>query len=385
MLHGHHVVDHESQVVDQVLELAHVARPGVGLERSDDLWRELLGRRSLGVGELAHEIARQQLYELIRQNYNHPSILMWSIYNEIQNPEGAEPIDFIRELEAIVKAEDPGRLSVAASMLNPQDHPDMHQVTDLIAFNRYFGWYYKMPKDMGVFLDQLHQDFPELRIGISEYGAGGSIYQHSDKLTPPNPMGSPHPEEWQSYYHEENLKIFDDRPYVWGTFIWNMFDFGSHFRKEGDHYGINDKGLVTYDRSVKKDAFYFYKANWSDEPVLHITSSRYMFRDKRKTQVKVYTNLNDVILTVNGQDFPAKSPQKGIIIWDNIILDNGNNGIVVRAEKDGKIIVDDCLWVYETAFSGMNLGIKIFGFLMILSHCRKIFDLKRSNFTNFYP
>ncbi len=307
--------------------------------------------------------AKQQLYELIRQNYNHPSIVMWSIFNEIQNPEGAEPLDFIEELNAIVKAEDPGRLSVGASMLSPQEHPSIHGVTDLIAWNRYFGWYYKEPKDMGVFLDKLHEDFPDYKIGISEYGAGGSIYQHTDELVPPNPMGSPHPEEWQSYYHEENLKIFDERPFVWGTYLWNMFDFGSQFRKEGDHYGINDKGMVTYDRKTKKDAFFFYKANWSDAPVLHITSSRYIFREKPETQVKVYTNLSDVSLKVNGKEFQNKSPEKGIIIWDGIMLQKGNNSIIVTASKDGKTYTDDCTWVIEDPYEGANLVIKIFDFM----------------------
>ena len=283
--------------------------------------------------EAFHSIAKQQLYELIRQNYNHPSILMWSIFNEIQNPEGAEPTDFIVELNSIVKEEDPSRLSVGASMLSPKDNANIHEVTDLIAWNRYFGWYYKMPEDMGIFLDETHTAFPDYKIGISEYGAGGSIYQHTEELEPPNPMGSPHPEEWQSYYHEENLKIFDERSYVWGTFLWNMFDFGSHFRKEGDHYGINDKGMVTYDRKTKKDAFYFYKANWSEEPVLHITSSRYIFRKQADTRVKVYTNLNDVELTINGQKYPIKSPEKGIIEWLDIKLAEGNNGVIVEAKK----------------------------------------------------
>ena len=312
-----------------------------------------------------HAISRQQLYELIRQNYNHPSILMWSIYNEIQNPEGAEPIDFIRELNEIVKSEDPSRLSVAASMLNPQENPDMHLVTDLIAWNRYFGWYYKMPKDMGTFLDEVHADFPDAKIAISEYGAGGSIYQHSDELVPPNPMGSPHPEEWQSYYHEENLKIFDERPFVWGTFIWNMFDFGSHFRKEGDHYGINDKGMVTYDRKTKKDVFYFYKANWSEEPVLHITSSRYTFRNERKIEVKVYSNLDNVQLSINGKDFGSKSPDKGILIWEGIELEDGNNGVIVQAMHNGQTITDECIWVIENPYSGINLFIRIFDFMQI--------------------
>ncbi len=315
--------------------------------------------------EAFHSIAKQQLYELIRQNFNHPSILMWSIFNEIQNPEGEEPTDFIKELNSIVKEEDPSRLTVGASMLNPQENPNIHEITDAITWNRYYGWYYKEPKDMGPFLDNLHKDFPEYKIGISEYGAGGSIHQHVDKLKPPNPMGSPHPEEWQNYYHEENLKIFDERPFVWGTFVWNMFDFGSHFRKEGDHYGINDKGLVTFDRKTKKDAFYFYKANWSDEPVLHITSSRYIFRKKAETQVKVYTNLNNVTLTVNGIEYPAKSPEKGIIIWEGISLEEGNNGIIIRATKNGQTITDSCVWVIENPYAGMNLFIKIFDFFSI--------------------
>jgi len=315
--------------------------------------------------EAFHTNARQQLVELIRQNYNHPSILMWSIFNEIQNPEGAKPVDFVRELNTLVKTEDPGRLSVGASMLPPLDHPDLHGITDAIAWNRYFGWYYKEPKDMGVFLDDLHHDFPDYSIGISEYGAGGSIVQHTDELKPPNPFGSPHPEEWQSFYHEENLKIFDERPFVWGTYVWNMFDFGSHFRKEGDHFGINDKGLVTYDRKTKKDAFFFYKANWSDEPVLHITSSRYIFREKAETQVKVYTNLDDVSLTINGTEHQQKSPEKGIITWDEITLQEGNNGIIVSGTRDGKTYYDDCIWVLENPYGGMNLIIKVMDFMPI--------------------
>jgi len=183
---------------------------------------------------------------------------------------------------------------------------------------------------MGVFLDQAHSDFPDIKIAISEYGAGGSIYQHSDELKPPNPMDSPHPEEWQSYYHEENLKIFDERPYVWGTLIWNMFDFGSHFRKEGDHYGINDKGMVTFDRKIKKDAFYFYKANWSDEPVLHITSSRYVFREEAKTQVKVCTNLNDVTLAINGKKCPSKSHEKALLFGRILIWRKGITESLLR-------------------------------------------------------
>jgi len=360
------------------LRLAHYQHAEIIYDRADSagliVWAELpwvgipagfLGESNGYVNsEAFHQNARQQLLELIRQNYNHPSIVMWSIFNEIQNPEEEQPTELIKELNELAKSEDPSRLTVGASMLDPTpEHENIHNVTDAIAWNRYFGWYYKLPEDMAAFLDETHANYPDYKIGISEYGAGGSIHQHTQKLAPPNPMGSPHPEEWQSYYHEEHLKIFKDRPFVWGTFVWNMFDFGSYFRREGDHFGINDKGLVTYDRKTRKDAFYFYKANWSEKPVLHITSKRFIFREKKETSVKVYSNLPQVSLEVNGMDFGVKKPANGIVVWEGINLNKGNNGIVISAQKDGRTYTDDCVWVYESPYTGMRLIIKLFDFM----------------------
>jgi beta-galactosidase len=178
-------------------------------------------------------------------------------------------------------------------------------------------------------------------------------------------MGSPHPEEYQGYYHEEHLKIFNERPYVWGTFVWNMFDFGAYFRREGDTPGLNDKGLVTYDRKTKKDAFYFYKSHWSEEPVLHITSSRYVLRKEKKTTVKVYTNLPSVSLTINGVAFPSKAPENNVIVWENIELTPGNNAIVVKGNSSGKEITDSCVWSVEESWKGMNMFIRVFDIIMI--------------------
>jgi beta-galactosidase len=310
--------------------------------------------------EAFHNNAKQQLRELIRQNFNHPSICFWSIFNEIQNPKDESPVPFIKELNALAKTEDPSRLTVGASMLDPKE--PIHDITDAIAWNRYFGWYYKNPEDIGSFLDKTHETYPNLCIGISEYGAGASIYQHSEKLKRPNPFGSPHPEEWQSYYHEQHLKVFNARPYVWGTFLWNMFDFGSQFRREGDHYGINDKGVVTFDRKHKKDAFFLYKANWSDEPVLHITSKRFIFRKNEQTKIKVYTNLPSVTLAVNGETIGTQTTEDGIVVWDNITLKKGNNGIVVTGEQNGKTLTDSCVWVLDSGFGMMQI-IKIYDFL----------------------
>ena len=299
--------------------------------------------------EAFHNNAKQQLHELIWQNFNHPSICFWSIFNEIQNPKEQSPVEFIKELNQLAKTEDPSRITVGASMLNPKEN--IHDITDAIAWNRYFGWYYGDPEGMGDFLDEIHKTQPGLCIGISEYGAGASIYQHSQKLEKPNPFGSPHPEEWQNYYHEQHLKIYNARQFVWGTFLWNMFDFGSQFRREGDHYGINDKGLVTFDRKIKKDAFYFFKANWSDEPVLYITSKRHIFRDDEKTNVKVYSNLPSVTLALNGETIGTQSPVDGMVVWENISLNKGNNGIKVTGEFKGKAMSDVCVWVLDTGFS----------------------------------
>lgn len=311
-----------------------------------------------------HNNAKQQLIELIRQNFNHPSICFWSIFNEIQNPEEPSPIDFIHELNDLAHKEDPSRLTVGASMLDPKEN--IHDITDAIAWNRYFGWYYSEPKDMGKFLDKIHENNPDWCIGISEWGAGASIYQHSEKLEKPNPFGSPHPEEWQQYYAEEHLKIYNERPFVWGTFYWNMFDFGSQFRREGDHFGINDKGLITFDRKVKKDAFYLFKANWNNEPVLYIASKRFVFRNNEKTSVKGYSNLPSVTLKVNGEIIGSKSPEDGMVTWDNISLNKGNNGIVVTGESNGETLKDSCVWVLE-GFGTMQIA-KIFDLMKYIPH-----------------
>lgn len=303
---------------------------------------------------------KQQLTELIRQNFNHPSIIFWSIFNEIQVPEKESPVAFVKTLNKLAKSEDSSRLTAGASMLDPDKN--IHNITDVIAWNRYYGWYYGKPSGIGKFLDKTHEDYPRLCIGLSEYGAGGSISQHTKKPAPPNPFGSPHPEEWQGYFHEEYLKAFSTRPYVWGTFAWNMFDFGSSIRREGDHYGINDKGLVTFDRKTKKDAFYLYKAHWSNQPVLHITSKRFLFRYDKTIDVKVYTNLKTITLTVNGNVIGSQSPENNMVVWKDIPLKPGNNGIRVEGVWNGKTLSDDCVQVLDTG-SSMRKVSKIYGLL----------------------
>lgn len=153
-------------------------------------------------------------------------------------------------------------------------------------------------------LDGMHRDHPEIRIAISEYGAGASIYHQQDSLVKSVPNSWWHPENWQTYYHIENWKAISARPYIWGSFVWNMFDFGAAHRTEGDRPGINDKGLVTFDRKVRKDAFYFYKANWNkEEPVLYLAGKRNTVRSRRLQTITAFTNQPGAELFVNGKSY----------------------------------------------------------------------------------
>lgn len=283
------------------------------------------------------ENGRQQLVELIRQNYNHPSIVCWGLFNELKE-EGDNPIPYIRELNQLAHQEDATRPTTSAS----NQDGSLNFLTDLIAWNRYDGWYGNTPRTLADFLDATHRKHPELRIGISEYGAGASIYHQQDTLKQPAPAGYWHPENWQTYYHIENWKIIHERPFVWGSFVWNMFDFGAAHRHEGDRPGINDKGLVTFDRKVRKDAYYFYKANWNHAvPTLHLAGKRNTRRTKALQDFMVFTNQPQAELFVNGISIGKQQPDAyGVVCWKNVQLQPGSNSVEVRAGQRKNILHD---------------------------------------------
>ncbi|MBV6647083.1 MAG: hypothetical protein KI790_16620 [Cyclobacteriaceae bacterium] len=286
---------------------------------------------------------KKQLIELIRQNYNHPSIIFWGLYNEVKI-NGDDPYTYISELNALAKREDPTRLTMAATF---QDNHN-NDITDAIGWNRYFGWYGGHPKTIGEWADRMRARQPRRPLSISEYGAGASIHHHSDSLIAPTPAGKWHPEEWQNYYHEENWKALSERPYLWGKFIWLMFDFGAVHRTEGDTDGVNDKGLVTADRQVKKDAYFFYRANWSDLPTLHLVSKRFTDRVTPKTTPKAYTNLDRVSFYHNGKKIATVSAELGIAEAPEITLLPGVNEIKVRGKSKSTVMEDSTQWVLET-------------------------------------
>lgn len=290
------------------------------------------------------EQVKQVLMEMIKQNYNHPSVLFWGLFNELKLDHD-DPVPFLNELNRIAKQEDSTRLTTCATFL---DNDSFNKVTDLIAWNKYYGWYDGDFKQVGTWADNTHRLYPRKPFAVSEYGAGGSPYKHTESNEKPVAESTFHPEEWQTSYHEANWKELSKRPFIWGKFVWALADFGSSVRKEGDMPGINDKGLVTYDRKVKKDAFYFYKANWNSEPMLYITDRRNIKRHNALTAVKVYSTLSSVQLIANGKALKSASPDEWHIIrWPDVKLKKGVNHIEVRGGAGTTILKDTCEWTLE--------------------------------------
>ena len=276
------------------------------------------------------ENGKQQLVEMIRQLYNHPSIFAWGLFNELTQ-RGDDPLAYLKQLNELVKSEDPYRMTVGASN---QDGA-LNFVTDLIGFNMYLGWYGGTPSDIGTWGAGVRRDFPKLKVGLSEYGAGASIYQHADSLVRPVPDSYWHPEGWQAYFHEQYWRTIASKNYFWGTFVWAMFDFGAAHRTEGDRKGINDKGLVTFDRRVCKDAFYFYKANWNpSEPFVYLAGRRFEVRPNRPQTFTVYSTCSHVQLVVNGEPLAQlASDGYGTFVWKNCKLRPGVNRIEAHSAE----------------------------------------------------
>ena len=353
----HHMLDMEliSEMGANGIRLAHYQHSEFFYALSDSLgmtvWAEIpfVGSNQDGYSDSDEfrKNSKQQLQELIRQNFNHPSILFWGIYNEIGMDNDPVLTAIIDDLQKLAKVEDPTRKTVGASFVRRSEDP-LHKIPEMIAWNQYYGWYYTKPHKLGDFLDQIHEEEPVYKIGVSEYGAGGSVMHHEEKIRRPFPIFHEwHPEEYQTTVHEGNWKVINDRDYIWGSYIWNMFDFGSHFRREGDAIGMNDKGMVSYDRKTKKDVFFFYKANWSPKPVIHLTNSRFKIRKRDKIKVKVYSNLSDVELFVNGKSLGTKRGENATLVWEDIELQEGNNKVKAVGQRNGKIYTDTVIWMYE--------------------------------------
>ncbi len=339
-------------------EVPYVTTPGLnGGQGSPALWAN----------------AEQQARELVRQMYNHPSITMWSIGNEVdassmfgvsENP--VKPRALLDHLRKVIKEEDPWRPTTFADCCEQvppgkPGHEMLAGAADLIGYNRYFGWYMPQPLDggaqLGKELDRLHALHPELPLSISEYGAGGAVSQHSDNVRAGflNFMGRPQPEEFESFVHEENWPAIRARPFVFASWAWNMFDFVSDLRKEGDSFDLNTKGLVTFDRKTRKDAYYYYQAQWTETPMVHITSARHVDRAYPLAEVRIYSNAPEVALSIDGRDLGRKPCTDRICIWPDVALKAGPNRITATVSTGGQLIADSVTWNGPDASQGLRI------------------------------
>jgi len=312
------------------VRLSHYQHPQHTYDRCDEegllTWAEI-PMLKMTENRALYANAEEQLRELILQNIHHPSIFCWGIQNEIGMFRDAPFMhEECRVLAALAKKLDPNRMTTAANLYNVKAKSELNAITDMVGYNLYFGWYYGEMGDYAKYLDAYHTDRPGMPLGISEYGVDCNTALHSEE-----PRIRDYSEEYQALWHETVYRILESRDYLWGTFVWNMFDFSSDRRNEGGVQFINGKGLVSYDRSLRKDAFYYYKAKWSGEPFVHLCSHRFVKRCRETVDVKAYTNLPSVTLYVNGMAWGTKENDgNGTVLFPEVPLNWGEN--ILRAE-----------------------------------------------------
>jgi beta-galactosidase len=310
------------------------------------LWSEIPLINRITESPAFYANAKQQLTELIHQRYNHPSVICWGVFNEITLRPGPRPVKLVTELAQLAAREDPTRFNASAA--NASDDEPSNWRTELNAINKYFGWYNGKLGEFGPWADNIHSNYPTRCIGVSEYGAGGSVIQHSE-----NPVAEPenkshyHPEEYENLYHEIHWQQMQARPFLWCKFAWTMFDFAVAGRDEGDTPGRNDKGLVTYNRLIRKDAFYFYKANWTTNPMVYITGHTFANRMTNNVTAKVYANCDSVELFLNGKSQGIATSTNRIFTWP-LMLSGGNNKITAVGSKGAVHVKDSLVWLAPT-------------------------------------
>ncbi|MBR5716578.1 MAG: DUF4982 domain-containing protein [Bacteroidales bacterium] len=305
------------------------------------VWEEIPFVSNYVKGQMDENL-RFQLREMIIQNYNHPSIFCWGLFNEV--PGYHDPIT--SELNDIAHELDPMRLTTAATCFEGS----FNFISDLMGWNKYFGWYEGHIADFATFFDKWHAKYPDVKICISEYGAGAAFSQHVSQFVEEQDVrasarGRWHPMEKQTASHRQHLQMITERDYIWGSYVWNMFDFGSAMRREGDTNNLNDKGLVSHDRSRRKDAFYCYKANWNKvDKTVHLCSKDFTQRKEEVTDVIVFTTAPTAKLFVNGKQVgTAKTDAYATIEWKNVKLQKGENRVEVRTPHGN----DSATWFVE--------------------------------------
>lgn len=276
----------------------------------------------------------RQLTEMARQLYNHPSIAFWGIYSNLLS-KGDNPQQYIRQLNDLAHRESPGRLTVALSI---EDGP-INFITDVMAWAQYFGWKSGDTEDLKKWTKQFSTDWKELKPGLGEYGAGGNILFQSDSLQKINMQSATHPENYQTHFHEKYIAMIEQAPFLWGSFINSIFDYGIPNAGGEEAKVVSDMGIVSFDRHTRKDAFYMYKALWNDlDPFVYIAERRNNLRAGTLQAIKVYTNMDDAELFVNNISVGKKQPKRGMIEWTGVRMDLGKNIIRVQSGKESDLV-----------------------------------------------
>lgn len=290
----------------------------------------------------------QQMRELIRQSFNHPSIYVWGIHNEVYHPHGYTAA-LTQSVHDLCKLEDPDRYTVAVNGYGHAEHP-VNGNTDIQGMNRYFGWYEKKIQDIKPWIEKMEKEYPWQRLMLTEYGADANIEHQTELLGDALNWGSDfYPETFQTKTHEYQWGVISQHPYILASYLWNMFDFAVPQWKRGGVDARNMKGLITFDRKIRKDAFYWYKANWSKEPVLYLTQRRNTERERRETSVTIYSNLGTPRVFLNGRELDGV--RKGYTdvhyIFDQVTLAEGRNVLRAVIVSDGKEYTDEIVWNYN--------------------------------------
>lgn len=294
------------------------------------------------------ENAHQQMRELVRQSFNHPSIYIWGTHNEVYHPHGYTA-SLTQSLHDLCKTEDPDRYTVSVNGYGHADHP-VNQNTDVQGMNRYFGWYEKKIQDIEPWVEKLEKEYPWQKLMLTEYGADANIEHQTEYLGDALNWGKPfYPETFQTKTHEYQWSVIANHPYIIASYLWNTFDFAVPMWKRGGVPARNLKGLVTFDRKIKKDSYFWYKANWSKEPVLYLTQRRNVNREKKETTVTVYSNIGTPKVYLNGKELTGirKGYTDVHYVFDKVTLESGKNILKATVSSGDKEYTDEMEWMYN--------------------------------------
>lgn len=294
--------------------------------------------------------AKQQMVELVKQNFNHPSIYIWGVHNEVYSKTADEQVPVLsRELNDIAKTLDPDRYTVAVTGYNVIDRQE-NLSTDVQGINHYFGWYGGKIEDLGPWAQKVQKDFPEYKIILSEYGADGNIDIGKEEVEAPKDVisGKAFPENYQTETHLQQWAAIEKNPIILASYLWNSFEFAVPAWNRGGVNARNLKGLITFDRKRKKDSFYWYKANWNPEPMIYLANRRDSVRTHKNSKIQLFSNLPKVQLIVNGKEYQAKQGvnSKHWVV-DNVELKQGENKIQAKGNSGNEVLTDEMTWTLQ--------------------------------------